>query len=445
MKVNSSSFNLSKDEKQLLFFILTGTFVLKILFALLIQSPIRSDSADYLRLASSILSGEYSFSGKPTAYVGCGYPLFLSVVLFIFGEGQFFIRVIQSAIEIGTGYLFFRISLNFFNVKYSLISLLIFSLLPSNIIFSQAVLSESLFGFFSMCVLYFAMREDFTEKRALVFLTGLMFGYAVLIRTAYLPCIILIPAYFYFFRNELSGDSKFSKAIKLSVIFIAGVILVLAPWSIRNKMQIGTFSLGTTSGVNFWAGSNPDATGTYYQNMTESFPIDFHNEADRDKEYFKLGLDYAVNNPGKYFILGIKKLGYLFSSERMAVLYFTDAAPGESSTEVYRAVNPFILMLVNIPYFFVMLTGVWGLLFLKDKKFFIIGFTLVWVITVFVFVALARYHYVLIPFFTIGCVNYLFNKDILFKEMSLVKKISGALISLFFISVWIAEFYLMYK
>ena len=82
---------------------------------------------------------------------------------------------------------------------------------------------------------------------------------------------------------------------------------------------------------------------------------------------------------------------------------------------------------------------------LKDKKFFIIGFTLVWVITVFVFVALARYHYVLIPFFTIGCVNYLFNKDILFKEMSLVKKISGALISLFFISVWIAEFYLMYK
>ncbi|HMQ69714.1 MAG TPA: glycosyltransferase family 39 protein [Ignavibacteria bacterium] len=445
MKENPSSFKLSKDENILLFTILTGTFIVKIIFAIFIQSPIRSDSADYLELASSILKGEYSFSGKPTAYVGCGYPLFLSAVLFFFGDGQFYIRVIQSAIEIGTGYLFFRISRNFFNVKYSLISLLVFSLLPSNIIFSQAVLSESLFGFFSMAVLYLVMREDFPEKRSLIFITGLLFGYAVLIRTAYLPCIILIPLYFYVFRNELHGDLKFSKAVKLSLVFIAGVIMVIAPWSIRNKIQVNTFSLGTTSGVNFWAGSNPDATGTYYQNMTESFPIDFHNEADRDKEYFKLGMDYAVSNPGKYFVLGIKKLGYLFSSERMAVLYFTDAKPGESSTEVYRSVNPIILILVNFPYFFVMLTGVWGLLFLKEKKFFIIGFTFIWVITVFIFVALARYHFVLIPFFTIGCVNFLSDKDLLFKEMSLFKKISGAVISLFFISVWIAEFYLMYK
>jgi 4-amino-4-deoxy-L-arabinose transferase-like glycosyltransferase len=445
MKGNPSSDYLDKDEKLLLSIILLGTFVIKLLFAFFIQSPIRSDSSDYLELASSLINGGYSFSGKPTAYVGCGYPLFLSVIIFIFGEGQFYIRVIQSAIEIGTGYLFFKVSRNFFNVKYSLISLLIFSLLPSNVIYSQAVLSESLFGFFSMSVLYLAMREDFTEKRSLIILSGLLFGYAVLIRTAFLPCLILIPLYFYISGNDQNKNRSFLKVIKLSAIFITGVILILAPWSIRNKIQVNTYSLGTTSGVNFWAGSNPDATGTYYHNMTESFPIDFQNEADRDKEYFKLGLDYAINNPAKYFILGIKKLGYLFSSERMAVLYFTDAAPGETSTEVYKAVNPFILILVNIPYFFVMLTGVWGLLFLKEKKYFILGFTLIWIITVFVFVALARYHYVLIPFFTIGCVNYLFYKDLTFKEMGIFKKLSGAVISLFFISVWITEFYLMYK
>ena len=172
MKGNPSSDYLDKDEKLLLSIILLGTFVIKLLFAFFIQSPIRSDSSDYLELASSLINGGYSFSGKPTAYVGCGYPLFLSVIIFIFGEGQFYIRVIQSAIEIGTGYLFFKVSRDFFNVKYSLISLLIFSLLPSNVIYSQAVLSESLFGFFSMSVLYLAMREDFTEKRSLIILSG---------------------------------------------------------------------------------------------------------------------------------------------------------------------------------------------------------------------------------------------------------------------------------
>lgn len=437
--------DLTGKEFKIVFLIISVSFLIKILLAVFLQAPVRSDSYDYLNIAGNILNGEYSIYGKPTAYVGCGYPLFLSAILYLFGDGQFYVRVIQSILEIGTCCFFFLISRNFFNVKYSLISLALFSFLPSNIIFSQAVLSESLFGFFSIIFLYLILRKDYMQRPAMIFISGITAGYAVLIRTAFLPALILIPIYIFYYRKELFNDHIFEKAIKCSAVFAAGALLMLTPWSIRNKLTVNTFSLGTTAGLNFWAGSNPDATGTYYNKMTENLPFDFQNESERDKEYFKLGMDYAVNNPMKYLILGFKKTGYLFSSERMAVLYFTDARPGETSTQVYRSVNPLILILVNIPYFMIILSGTWGLLALKEKRVFIYGFILMWMFTVFVFVALARYHYVLIPFFIIGAVNFLKEGKDIFGSISLPGKMIGFSFTVFLIAVWSAEFYLLLK
>ena len=437
--------DLNDKEKKVFILIISVSFLIKIFLAFFLQAPVRSDSYDYLNIAGNILKGEYSIYGKPTAYVGCGYPLFLSFVIYVFGEGQFYIRVVQSVLETGTGYLFFLVSRNFFNVKYSLISIALFSFLPSNIIFSQAVLSESLFGFFSMYLLYLLLRDDYKNRSSLIFLSGIIFGYAVLIRTAFLPALLLIPLYFFYKRKDLSGKNILTGAVKCSAIFAAGAFIMLAPWSIRNKLAVDTFSLGTTAGLNFWAGSNPDATGTYYNKMTEDLPFDFKNESERDREYFKLGFEYAKQNPLKYVILGFKKIGYLYSSERMAVLYFTDAKPGETSTQVYRSVNPLILILVNVPYFIIILSGTWGLLALKKKRFFIYGFILTWMFTVFIFVALARYHYVLIPFFVLGSVNFISERKNLFSELSLQKKTIGFGFSLFLITVWTAELYLMLK
>ena len=437
--------DLNDKEKKVFILIISVSFLIKIFLAFFLQAPVRSDSYDYLNIAGNILKGEYSIYGKPTAYVGCGYPLFLSFVIYVFGEGQFYIRVVQSVLETGTGYLFFLVSRNFFNVKYSLISIALFSFLPSNIIFSQAVLSESLFGFFSMYLLYLLLRDDYKNRSSLIFLSGIIFGYAVLIRTAFLPALLLIPLYFFYKRKDLSGKNILTGAVKCSAIFAAGAFIMLAPWSIRNKLAVDTFSLGTTAGLNFWAGSNPDATGTYYNKMTEDLPFDFKNESERDREYFKLGFEYAKQNPLKYVILGFKKIGYLYSSERMAVLYFTDAKPGETSTQVYRSVNPLILILVNVPYFIIILSGTWGLLALKKKRFFIYGFILTWMVIVFIFVALARYHYVLVPFFILGSVNFISEGKNLFGELSLLQKTIGFGFSLFLITVWTAELYLMLK
>ncbi|MCX6165813.1 MAG: hypothetical protein NTU73_13295 [Ignavibacteriae bacterium] len=112
---------------------------------------------------------------------------------------------------------------------------------------------------------------------------------------------------------------------------------------------------------------------------------------------------------------------------------------------MYKAINPLLIALINIPYFAVMLMGVWGLLAFKKKRFFLYGFIVTWMITFFMFVALARYHYVLIPFFVLGTVKLLMDGKLIWKELSMTKKIIALGFNLFLLGVWASEFYLMYR
>lgn len=431
----------NKLYSKTLWSIITLSFLIKILLAFFLQSEIRSDSLVYHSLAQSIINTfTYSFEGKLTGVIAPGYPIFLSGLYFIFGPEQFYVKIIQSILEVFTCYFFFMVCLNYFDVKKSLAALAIFSFFPSNIVFSQTILTEPLFGFISILVLFLVLKDNFTKY---VFLIGLLWGYAILIRSSFAPSILLIPIFLFFYKRE---EINISGVFKYSLLFFIGAFLVISPWLIRNKTVLNTYTIATQGGFTFWSGSNPNATGTWYHKIEESNPLfNIEDEALRDKEFFKLGIDYAVNNPHKFLTTGIKKLGYLFSSERMIILYFTKGDGKEStSTQVYKSVSPVWLALINLPYFIVMSLGLWGLLMMKRKVFFLWGMIFSWLFTFFMFVALARYHYVLIPFFIIGTVYFIYNYKSEFKAIAKWKKATAVVFNLFLLGVWGAEFYLLY-
>ncbi|MBS1493689.1 MAG: glycosyltransferase family 39 protein [Bacteroidetes bacterium] len=443
-KFNISLLNTAIENKsysKILWSIISLSFLIKILLTFFLPSEIRSDSYVYHSLAQSIVNTfTYSFEGKLTGVIAPGYSIFLSGLYFIFGPEQFYVKIIQSILEIFTCYLFFKVCLNYFDAKKSLIALSIFAFFPSNILFSQTILTEPLFGFLAILILFLVLKDNFVKY---IFVIGLLWGYAILIRSSFAPSILLIPLFLFFYKRK---EINFSGVLKYSLLFFIGAFLVICPWLIRNKTTLNTFTIATQGGFTFWSGSNPDATGTWYHKIEESNPLfNIEDEAQRDKEFYKLGIDYALHNPHKFLVTGIKKLGYLFSSERMIVLYFTKGDGKEStSTQVYKSVNPLLIALINIPYFVVMSLGLWGLLMMKRKTFFIWGMIFSWLFTFFMFVALARYHYVLVPFFIIGTVYFIYHYKTDFSGIAKWKKATAVLFNLFLLGVWGAEFYLLY-
>ena len=422
--------------------------LIRVVMSFVLSAELRSDSMVYDELAKSIaFHGEYLFEGKPTALLIAGYPLFLSAIYKFIGTEQIYVKLIQSLIDIGTCFIFFFILRKFFNEKFSLIGLSVFAFFPSNVLYAQTILTEPLFGFFAMLLLYLLLMDNPYKYS---FFIGIVWGVAIFIRSSFAPSILLYPLYLFLNRRKVFEGFKtnrWKKAIQFSLIFLFGFSLVLSPWLTRNKIEFGSFTLATQGGFTFWSGSNPDATGTWYHMIEETHPLfNEQDEVKRDREFYKLGIDYALSNPHKFFITGIKKLGYLFSSERMILLYFTeDEGKARTSTEVYKSINPIYSAVVNLPYFAVMLGGLWGLLMFRRNNFYVIGFILMWMITIFMFVALSRYHYVLIPFFTIGLTNLLSHRKSLTQNLSKYKIILGVTGSLFLLGVWISEFYLMYK
>jgi 4-amino-4-deoxy-L-arabinose transferase-like glycosyltransferase len=430
--------------------ILLFSFAIKILLAFTMREEIRSDSLDYYHLAQSIdKTGEYTFEGKTTARNIPGYPFFIAMIFKVFGDNILYVKLIQSIIEIFTCLVFLLLCLKFFDVKYSLITLTIFAFFPSNILYSQTILSEPLFNFFEILLLYLCLRSG-TLNTGKIFLLGLLWGAAIMVRSSFALSVLIIPLFIFFHQRKLFEGyvkNRLNKSIKYSVLFLIGVFIVVFPWMLRNKIELGGFSLATQAGFTFWGGSNPNATGTWYYQIEESNPLfNEQDEVKKDREFWRQGIDYAIHNPHKFLIVGVKKIGYLFSSERMILIYFMpDENKARTSTEVYKSINPLYVVLVNLPYFAVMLLGIWGLLALKKNNFLVWSFVLSWILMFFLFVALSRYHYVLIPFFILGTGNVFYLSKNIFKNLDLKRKTIGAVFCLFVIGVWVSEFYLLYR
>ncbi|MCX6165812.1 MAG: glycosyltransferase family 39 protein [Ignavibacteriae bacterium] len=210
--------NLSALQKKYFYGILIFALLIKIFFVFTLSTEIRSDSLDYHKIAVNLVKfGEYSFeAGKPTANFSCGYPLFLAGVYKVFGTEQTAVKTVNSFLEVITGIFFFLLCLKYFDEKWSLIALGIFTFLPSNILFSQTVLTEPVFGMLAIVLLYYCLNEQINNK---IFFIGLIWGYAILIRSSFSLSVFLIFIYIYKYRRQLFEGFK-EKRIKRVFLYL---------------------------------------------------------------------------------------------------------------------------------------------------------------------------------------------------------------------------------
>lgn len=220
------------------------------------QYPVyEGDSSSYFNISQNLLHhGAYSLSQSPPLVPDSfrlpGYPFFLYFFQLL-GFPIVLIIFIQMMLGSGTVVLTYLLGKKFLSEKVASAAAFLLCIEPTSVFYSTFVMSDTIFVFLIMLAIYLLLtrRGNFNKDLAFLFTGGVALGLAILFRVIalYLPPFLII-AYIALYRDELR---PFSKSIARAAVFMLGIVLIVAPWSIRNYAQFGVFDISATPYVNF--------------------------------------------------------------------------------------------------------------------------------------------------------------------------------------------------
>jgi len=209
-----------------------------------------------------------------------GTSFLLAGTFWVFGEYRYiYLRVIQAIIDSFGCLLIFLIGRELFSKRIGLISAFLYSIWVPIAYLSTWVLHDALMPFITLLSLYFFIVAIRTGGNKFYILSAISVG----IGCYFQPTIMLLPLIFglvLFLHEFHRADLKkhVFKAIKVTVIMMAVLILFISPWVVRNYNILGTVTYamrGPGLWVTIWEGfgefgENPagaalDDTITYEQ------------------------------------------------------------------------------------------------------------------------------------------------------------------------------------
>jgi 4-amino-4-deoxy-L-arabinose transferase-like glycosyltransferase len=227
-----------------------------------VDKPLTHDEQEYLALADSLAQGRgftypQAASGT-TAQFGRapGYPAFLAII----GAGNvsatsapLSVKVAQSVVGALTICLLAFAATQAAGPRAGVVAAWLAAISPPLVWISSYVFSESLYSLLAIATAA-TLQLSLTNARnpiAAAFAAGALCGAAILVRPAMLLLLPLATIWLVWRR-----------APRHAAALIAGSILVVAPWTIRNLATHDRFVLvASEGGVTFWTGNHPLARG----------------------------------------------------------------------------------------------------------------------------------------------------------------------------------------
>ena len=267
-----------KTHRRIVAFVLLSLLILlglyyRIIFCLNVQfegmyegSPYTHDEYHYIQMAKNLLEdGRYGYWGGHDAYVTPGYPLFMTGVMSVFGTGEggiLAVKIAQALMSAASVYLVFLLCMRLTKkMSASLIAATFMSMYPPLMLYSRYLLTETPYIFFIL--LYFNVQLwAFDKKKPYHAIAGALFGLTVLVR----PMVVVLLPLPYIFRFFTRKGKEDRRALLISFAYFAGaVVLVMAPWWIRNLVTLNKFIPLATQANPFYAGVVRD-----YKNLPAS-------------------------------------------------------------------------------------------------------------------------------------------------------------------------------
>ena len=307
-------------NKRLLILILAAAVLIRIPAALYMGDQITvlpgiQDQVSYDALAHSLLDGRgYSFTKNwypftpaniPTAHWSFIYPLYLAGIYLLTGYHPLAARLVQGVLAgVLICFLVYLIGRQTVNEETGLVSAGLAAIYGYFIYYNVALMTETFFIVLVLSSIYLSLKLKERPTLARWVLLGLTLGLASLLRQTML---LFIPFLLLWLFWELR------KEVILWWFTIPPIIIILmiAPWTIRNDLVYHQFLLlNSNSGYAFYASNNPNL-GTDWRNDVVVVPVPKElagkNEAELDRALTRRGVQFILADPERYLWLTLDK------------------------------------------------------------------------------------------------------------------------------------------
>lgn len=276
----------------------------------------------FFDLAQSIARGQgFSLGGAPTAFRVPLYPIVLAALTM--GRRAFWpVAIAQSAmgaaVAICAALLARRMFCGAAGNTAATLSAAIVAIYPYYAIHDTAMQETCLFTLLTIASVLALGDAECRGRAKTGALAGLMLGLDVLTRATIAPFAALAPLW-------LLWRGRGRAAAGCGLLLAASV----APWILRNCAELGTPTLSTETGIEFWAGNCGFLFRHYPQESSdiskseamEALPPGDQkelaaigdNEVARDRWFFRKGVEYVRQHPGQTIVDGFRKNLAVFS------------------------------------------------------------------------------------------------------------------------------------
>ena len=300
-----------------------------------VQLPGTFDQISYDMLAQRVLGG-YGFTvastwwpatpaGEPTAHWSYLYTLYLVAIYNLVGYYPLVARLLQAILAgLLMPWLVYRLGQRHFNDKVGLVAASLMAIYIYFIYYAAALMTETFYIIGVLWTLDMAGQLGHASDQpknlnpvAQGLLLGLALGLTVLLRQVFL---IFIPILFgwLLWRSHRSGFRHILRMAGTLLVAMTMLLLLIAPWTIRNYRTFDTFVLlNTNAGFAFFWGNHPihgynfisilPADGPSYQALIPS-ELQGLNEAELDRALLKRGLAFIQADPVRYLILSLSRM-----------------------------------------------------------------------------------------------------------------------------------------
>ncbi len=283
------------------------------------------DGAQYHEIAVGFLNGTPLQETNWETDRTLGYPYFVTAIYAISNNSIWLVFAIQTLMNILMVPMVYWAAREIFSSRRSgNLAAATFSLSAISIAWASRYLyTETLFTLFLLIFLIIFVKIWQRDSLKWFLTLGIMLGLATIVRSV-LQYFVVIPIVII-----LLQDRTFQRKAILSVITILGLVLIIAPFQLRNLNEYGHYTLSTISGnvlSKSMVTAKARADGTdYYQardNLKFATRDDISNPFDLSATNKSLSLSSAKENSVDFAILYVQGIiSFMIGTEKSSYIY----------------------------------------------------------------------------------------------------------------------------